>query len=67
VPAKRVILDGVVLQAVELLAHDLRRDFQTLSDEAFRDLLKKHNRPIGLHEALRQSLRKLPANDRRRG
>ena len=56
-PAKRVILDGVVWQAIELLARDVGRDIQELSDEAFRDLLKKHRRPVGLRDALRQSLR----------
>jgi hypothetical protein len=30
-------------------------DFQELADEAFRDLLKKHNRPTDLKSALRQS------------
>ena len=39
------------------------KDFQELADEAFRDLLKKHGRPTGLKEALRQSTRAIPAND----
>jgi hypothetical protein len=39
------------------------KDFQELADEAFRDLLKKHGRPAGLKEALRQSTRVIPAND----
>jgi hypothetical protein len=30
-------------------------DFQELADEAFRDLLSKHNRPTDLKSALRQS------------
>jgi hypothetical protein len=30
-------------------------DFQELADEAFRDLLRKHNRPLDLKSALRQS------------
>jgi hypothetical protein len=30
-------------------------DFQELADEAFGDLLKKHNRPTDLKAALRQS------------
>jgi hypothetical protein len=30
-------------------------DFQELADEAFRDLLKKHQRPTDLKSALRQS------------
>jgi len=29
--------------------------FQELADEAFRDLLKKHNRPTDLKSALKQS------------
>ena len=57
-PAKRIVLDGVVMQAVELLGQDLGKDFGELGDEAFRDLLKKHRRPVGLKDALRQSLRK---------
>jgi hypothetical protein len=57
-PAKRIVLDGVVMQAVDLLGQDLGKDFLELSDEAFRDLLKKHKRPVGLKDALRQSLRK---------
>jgi hypothetical protein len=31
------------------------KDFQELADEAFRDLLKKHGRPIDLKDALRRS------------
>ncbi|MDP1965690.1 MAG: hypothetical protein Q8K93_26215 [Reyranella sp.] len=56
-PAKRIVLDGVVMQAIELLGRDLGKDFGDLSDEAFRDLLKKHRRPVGFRDALRQSLR----------
>jgi hypothetical protein len=59
-PAKRIVLDGVVMQAVELLGRDLGKDFGELSDEAFRDLLKKHRRPVGLRDALHQSLRQGP-------
>lgn len=59
-PAKRIVLDGVVMQAVELLGRDLGRDFGELGDEAFRDLLKKHRRPVGLREALHQSLHQSP-------
>jgi hypothetical protein len=33
-------------------------DFQELADEAFRDLLKKHGRPVGLKSALRASVKK---------
>jgi hypothetical protein len=30
---------------------------QELADEAFRDLLRKHNRPVDLRSALRESAR----------
>jgi hypothetical protein len=62
-PAKRVIIDGVVLQALTVLGHDLGKDFQELTEEAYSDLLKKHRRPVGLKAALQQSLRQAPAND----
>jgi hypothetical protein len=52
-----------VLQALELLALDNGRSVQSLADEAFADLLQKHNRPTTLKEALRESARRLPAND----
>ena len=52
----------MVLEAVELLDADKRQSFHELAEEAFADLLKKHHRPIGLHNALKQSLRRLPAN-----
>jgi hypothetical protein len=65
-PAKRVIIDGVVLQAMTVLGHDLGKDFQELTEEAFSDLLKKHRRPIGLKAALQHSLRQVPATDRSR-
>ncbi len=65
-PAKRVIIDGVVLQALTVLGHDLGKDFQELTEVAFSDLLKKHRRPIGLKAALQHSLRQVPATDRSR-
>lgn len=36
---------------------------QELADEAFRDLLKKHCRPVTLKDMLRESVRQQPAND----
>ncbi len=64
-PRKLVAFDAETLQALELLARDSLKDFQELADEAFRDLLKKHGRPTSLKEALRQSTRRLAANDQR--
>jgi hypothetical protein len=62
-PRKLIEFDPAMLQALQLLARDSMKDFQELADEAFRDLLKKHGRPTGLKEALRQSTRTIPAND----
>jgi predicted transcriptional regulator len=60
---KRVQLDEETWRALDLLAKDSAKDFQELADEAFADLLKKHRRPVTLRDALRQSLRRQPAND----
>ncbi len=54
-PGKRVQLDDETWHALDLLARDRMMDFQELADEAFRDLLRKHGRPIDLKTALRQS------------
>jgi len=62
-PRKLIAFDREILQALELLGRDSMKDMQELADEAFRDLLKKHGRPAGLKEALRQSARRHPAND----
>ena len=52
-----------IWQALELLALDSGRSVQSLADEAFLDLLRKYHRPTTLKEALRESARRLPAND----
>jgi hypothetical protein len=49
--------------ALDLLAKDTGRDIQDLAEEAFADLLGKYQRPASLKEALRESARRLPAND----
>jgi uncharacterized protein with von Willebrand factor type A (vWA) domain len=54
-PGKRVQIDDETWQALDLLARDSMLSFQDLADEAFRDLLRKHGRPIDLKTALRQS------------
>ncbi len=54
-PGKRVQLDEETWRALDLLGRDQMKDFQELADEAFRDLLKKHGRPVDLREALRRS------------
>jgi hypothetical protein len=53
---KRVQFDSEDWAAISMLAKDRMATLQVLADEAFRDLLKKHNRPVGPKAALRQSL-----------
>lgn len=54
-PGKRVLFDDETWAALDLLAREQMKDFQELADEAFRDLLRKHGRPVGLKAALRRS------------
>lgn len=56
-PGKRVDFDQETYVALDLLARDRMMTFQELADEAFRDLLRKHGRPVELKEALRKSAR----------
>ena len=61
---KRIAFDAAVWQALHRLSLDFAKSVHQLADEAFRDLLDKHRRPITLSEALKESLRMQPANDR---
>jgi len=54
-PGKRVQFDEASWRQLDLLGRDQMKDFQELADEAFRDLLKKYNRPVDLKDALRRS------------
>ena len=54
-PGKRVEIDDETWPVLKLLGQDRMMTFQELADEAFADLLKKHNRPVTLKAALRQS------------
>lgn len=54
-PGKRVTFDDATWSALDLLARDQMKEFQELADEAFSDLLRKHDRPTSLKEALRKS------------
>jgi hypothetical protein len=54
-PGKRVQFDDETWQAIDLLGRESMKDFQELADEAFADLLRKHNRPVTLKQALRAS------------
>jgi hypothetical protein len=62
---KRVTFDRATWMALDLYARDSMKTFQELADEAFADLLAKHNRPTDLKDALRRSTRATGANDNR--
>ena len=62
-PRKIIEFDDETFQALHQLARDGEWSLQELADEAFRDLLKKHGRPVTLKEMLRASSRSVPAND----
>jgi hypothetical protein len=55
-PGKRLQFDAETLATLEALASDAMMDFQELADEAFRDLLRKHGRPVDLKDALKKSV-----------
>ena len=67
VVGKRITFDAATYAALDLYARDSKRTLQQLADEAFADLLKKHNRPTSLRDALRGSTRTLPSNDNATG
>jgi hypothetical protein len=54
---KLVEFDEETWAALDVLARDRVASFQELADEAFRDLLRKHHRPVGLRAALRESVK----------
>lgn len=59
---KQFTLDVSVTLALEHMARDSNESLDQLADVAFRDLLKKHRRPISLRDALQVSVR-TTAND----
>jgi hypothetical protein len=65
--ARRKIIefDAETWQTLHTLALDRMNTVQELADEAFADLLKKHNRPVELKDALKASLAGDAATPRR--
>ncbi|HWV96805.1 MAG TPA: hypothetical protein VN130_06640 [Xanthobacteraceae bacterium] len=56
-PGKRIQVDDETLWKLNDLGRRRMATFQELVDEAFADLLKKHNVPIDLRDALKKSVR----------
>jgi len=55
---KLIEFDPETWQTLDLLARDRMATIQELADEAFADLLRKHDRPVLLKDALRDSVRR---------
>ncbi len=65
-PKRKLIgFDPETLRALGLLSLDSGKSIQQLADEAFADLLTKHDRPRTLKDALKRSARREPANENR--
>ena len=60
---KLVEFDEETWQALDVLGRDSMKTLQELADEAFRDLLRKYDRPTDLKAALKQSARSSAAPD----
>lgn len=60
---KRVAFDRATWQALDLLARERMMRFQELADEAFLDVLRKHNRPYDTRDAFKRSARMAQANE----
>jgi non-homologous end joining protein Ku len=54
---KLIEFDDEMYQAIHQLGQDRMATLQDLADEAFADLLKKHDVPIDLRDALRKSVK----------
>ncbi len=59
---KRIAFERETYDALQLLARDRAATLQELADEAFRDLLKKHHRPVTVRDMLAASAENLGAD-----
>jgi hypothetical protein len=66
VVGKRLRFDRETWNAVDLLARDQMKSVEEITEEAFRDLLKKHGRSADFREALKLSARAASKSSRRR-
>jgi hypothetical protein len=55
---KLIAFDEETWQALEVLARDQMKSWEELTDEALRDLLKKHGRSEDLRTALKLSIKR---------
>jgi hypothetical protein len=62
---KLIAFDEETWQALDVLARDQMKSWQELSEEAFRDLLAKHGRSDDLRRALKLSIKRAHAGERK--
>ncbi len=55
---KRIQFDRATWDTIDLLAREQMKDLPEITEEAFRDLLKKYGRSADFREALKMSARK---------
>jgi hypothetical protein len=67
VVGKRLRFDRETWNAVDVLARDQMKSVEEITEEAFRDLLKKHGRSADFREQLRLSARAAKSSARSRG
>ena len=58
---KLIAFDDDTFEKLKQLARDRMATIQELADEAFADLVRKHNIPVDLKDALRKSASLAPA------
>jgi hypothetical protein len=63
VQRKLIAFDQESYDVLDLMARDRMMTWQELAEEAFRDLLKKHGRPVDLRDALKKSAKGHRKND----
>lgn len=64
-PGKLIAFDEDTLNKLMELGRNRMATFQELADEAFADLLKKHNVPLDLNDALKKSANAIRSDDLR--
>jgi hypothetical protein len=62
---KRLQFDRATWDAIALLAREQMKDLQEITEEAFRDLLKKYGRTADFREALKMSARSAKKNTKK--
>ena len=66
-PGKLIAFDEDTLSKLNELGRSRMATFQELADESFADLLQKHNVPIDLKDALRNSVKAASSGAPRQG